>query len=78
MTLVDFVTNELSGVPGVMDSETSIVLKSFDFWVDARRMYPEAGTPGKKEEREGKMRAKGLTIGAPRGYAGRGQGFVVA
>lgn len=51
MTLVDFVTNELSGVPGVMDSETSIVLKSFDFWVDARRMYPEAGNNEQKKKK---------------------------
>lgn len=43
VTLVDFVTNELSKVPGVLDSETSVVLKSFDFWVDARKMFAEAG-----------------------------------
>lgn len=39
-TLVDFVTNELSTVPGVLDSETSVVLKSLDFWVDTRKMFP--------------------------------------
>lgn len=39
MTLVDFVTNELSTVQGVRDSETSIVLKSIDFWVDTRKMF---------------------------------------
>ena len=40
-TLVDFVTNELSTIPGVMDSETSIVLKSLDFWVDVAKMFPK-------------------------------------
>ncbi|MDD5707795.1 MAG: Lrp/AsnC family transcriptional regulator [Kiritimatiellae bacterium] len=38
-TLVDFVTSELSTVPGVRESETSVVLKSLDFWVDSRKMF---------------------------------------
>ena len=46
-TLVDFVTNELSTVPGVLDSETSIVLKSLDFWVATRKMFP--GEPSLSE-----------------------------
>ena len=44
-TLVDFVTNELSGVPGVLDSETSVVLKSLDFWVAAEKMFPLPPSP---------------------------------
>lgn len=44
-TLVDFVTNELSGVPGVLDSETSVVLKSLDFWVAAEKMFPLPSSP---------------------------------
>ncbi|NLB55935.1 MAG: Lrp/AsnC family transcriptional regulator [Lentisphaerae bacterium] len=37
-TLVEFVTDELSSVPGVIDSETSIVLKSINFWADAHKV----------------------------------------
>ncbi len=46
-TLVEFVTNELSTVPGVMDSETSVVLKSLDFWVDTRKIFPAVEGPVK-------------------------------
>jgi len=49
--LVDFVTNELSTVPGVMDSETSVVLESLDFWVDARKMFPDTGRAPKRHSR---------------------------
>jgi len=37
-TLVDFVTNQLSHVPGVRDSETFVVLKNFDQWIPAHKL----------------------------------------
>ena len=37
-TLVDFVTDELSKIPGVKDSETYVVLKNFGQWVPADKL----------------------------------------
>lgn len=51
-TLVDFVTDELSGVPGVLDSETYVVLKGLGLWVAAEKMFQAAAARGKPEGRE--------------------------
>jgi len=37
-TLVDFVTNQLSHVPGVKDSETYVVLRAFDQWISEDKL----------------------------------------
>ena len=37
-TLVDFVTNQLSHVPGVRDSETYVVLRNFGQWIPAEKL----------------------------------------
>ena len=37
-TLVDFVTNQLSHVPGVKDSETYVVLRNFGQWIPADKL----------------------------------------
>ena len=37
-TLVDFVTDQLSNIPGVKDSETFVVLKNFGQWVPADKL----------------------------------------
>jgi Lrp/AsnC family transcriptional regulator for asnA, asnC and gidA len=42
-TLVDFVTRDLAGVPGVRDSETNVVLRGYGQWLDPRRLFPPAG-----------------------------------
>jgi len=38
-TLVDFVTNQLSHIPGVKDSETFVVLKNIDQWIPGDKLY---------------------------------------
>ena len=38
-TLVDFVTNQLSDVPGVKDSETYVVLRNYGQWIPADILY---------------------------------------
>ena len=38
-TLVDFVTNQLSHIPGVKDSETFVVLKNIDQWIPGDKFY---------------------------------------
>jgi len=38
LTLVDFVADQLSKVPGIKDSETYVVLKNFGQWVTADRI----------------------------------------
>jgi len=43
-TLVDFVTNQLSHVSGVRDSETFVVLKNFDQWIPAHKLNRIIGT----------------------------------
>lgn len=52
-TLVDFVADRLSAVPGIRDSETYVVLRSRGQWVDAGRLFGlaeemAAGKKGKK------------------------------
>jgi Lrp/AsnC family transcriptional regulator, regulator for asnA, asnC and gidA len=42
-TLVEFVTNELAALPGIRDSETTVVLRSFGQWVPAERLFRLAG-----------------------------------
>ena len=37
-TLVDFVTDQLSKIPGVKDSETYVVLKNFGQWISADKL----------------------------------------
>jgi len=37
-TLVDFVTGQLSNIPGVKDSETYVVLRNFGQWVAADKI----------------------------------------
>ncbi|MFC1607763.1 Lrp/AsnC family transcriptional regulator [Candidatus Latescibacterota bacterium] len=37
-TLVDFVTDHLSEIPGVQDSETYVVLKNFGQWIPADKL----------------------------------------
>jgi Lrp/AsnC family transcriptional regulator, regulator for asnA, asnC and gidA len=39
-TLVDFVTDQLSKIPGVKDSETYVVLRNFGQWVAADKISP--------------------------------------
>ena len=38
-TLVDFVTNQLSHIPGVKDSETYVVLRNYGQWIPANTLY---------------------------------------
>lgn len=37
-TLVDFVTDQLSNVPGIKDSETYMVLKNYGQWIPANKL----------------------------------------
>lgn len=37
-TLVEFVTNQLSEIPGVKDSETYVVLKNINHWIPAEKL----------------------------------------
>ena len=37
-TLVDFVTNHLSQIPGVRDSETYVVLRNYSYWIPADKI----------------------------------------
>lgn len=48
-TLVDFVTNDLAAVPGIRDSETTVVLKSYGQWIDAESVFRLAGGQNKKK-----------------------------
>ena len=38
-TLVDFVTDQLSKVPGVRDSETFVVLRNYSQWIPADKLF---------------------------------------
>jgi len=53
-TLVDFVADRLSAVPGIRDSETYVVLRSRGQWVDAGRLFglAEEMTGAKGEEND--------------------------
>ena len=58
-TLVDFVTNQLSHVPGVRDSETYVVLRNFGQWIPADKLSHLMKDEGKKTEaRNQKSEAK--------------------
>lgn len=46
-TLVDFVADRLSTVPGVRDSETYVVLRSKGQWVDTERLFASERPFGK-------------------------------
>lgn len=50
-TLVDFVTKDLAAIPGIRDSETNVVLRSYGQWLDPERVWPEAGSAGKTMEK---------------------------
>jgi DNA-binding Lrp family transcriptional regulator len=54
-TLVDFVTNDLSVIPGIRDSETTVVLRSYGQWIDAERAFDpaRAGRDAAETEDEG-------------------------
>jgi DNA-binding Lrp family transcriptional regulator len=49
-TLVDFVTGELSGISGIKDSETYVVLRSFGQWVPADMLSALMGAERGEEE----------------------------
>ncbi len=46
-TLVEFVTNQLSRIPGIKDSETYVVLKNINHWISADQL---SRTIGEKRE----------------------------
>ncbi len=52
-TLVDFVTNDLSVIPGIRDSETTVVLRGFGQWIEAERLFDPARTAQESGNTEG-------------------------
>lgn len=54
-TLVEFVADELSAVPGIRDSETTVVLRTSGQWIDAERAFrlarPAEPRPGRKRRK---------------------------
>jgi len=63
-TLVDFVTDQLSKVPGVRESETYVVLKNFNHWLAADKLS-QFMSPAAAPERDTAVDAE--TVDDPNG-----------
>ena len=51
-TLVDFVTNRLSHIDGVRDSETFVVLKNYNQWISVDKLSSILSADGEDGDRE--------------------------